>query len=81
MDAVELMGARLAVREEKECSVDSRVKAACGEKYDPMMIHDSKRDVLGLLGKKSGTHSNCKLLGHEHLIQEKRKNKTPERER
>lgn len=41
MDAAELMDARLAVREEKERSAVNRVKAAYGEKYDPMMMHDT----------------------------------------
>ena len=36
-----LMDARLAVREEKERSAVDRVKAAYGEKYDPMLMHDS----------------------------------------
>ena len=44
-----LMDARLAVREEKERSAIDKVKAAYGEKYDPMMMHDSKRDVADLL--------------------------------
>ena len=33
-----LMDARLAVREEKERSAVDRVKAAYGEKYDPMLM-------------------------------------------
>lgn len=49
MDAAELMDARLAVREEKERSAVGRVKSAYGEKCDPMMMHDNKRDVANLL--------------------------------
>ena len=49
MDAAELMDARLAIREEKERSAADKVKAAYGEKYDPMLMHDSKRDVANLL--------------------------------
>lgn len=49
MDADELMDARLVVRDEKERSAVDKVKAAYGEKYDPMMMHDSKRDVASLL--------------------------------
>ena len=48
MDADELMDARLVVRDEKERSAVDKVKAAYGEKYDPMMMHDSKRDVASL---------------------------------
>ena len=49
MDAAELMDARLAVREEKERSAVDKVKSAYGKKYDPMLMHDSKRDVANLL--------------------------------
>ena len=49
LDASELMDARLAVREEKERSAMDRVKNAFGEKYDPAIMHDSKRDVANLL--------------------------------
>ena len=53
MDAAELMDARLAVREEKEHSAIDKVKAAYGEKYDPMLMHDSRRDVAELLGEET----------------------------
>ena len=64
MDAAELMDARLAVREEKERSAVDRVKSAYGEKYDPMMMHDSKRDVANLLHEEAETRSI-----REHLRQ------------
>jgi predicted nuclease with TOPRIM domain len=64
MDAAELMDARLAIREEKERSAVHRVKAAYGEKYDPMMMHDSKRDVANLLHEEAETRSI-----REHLRQ------------
>ncbi len=57
MDAVELMDARLAVREEKERSAIDKVKAAYGEKYDPMMMYDSKRDVANLLHEEAEARS------------------------
>lgn len=57
MDAAELMDARLAVRDEKERSAVDRVKAAYGEKYDPMMMHDSKRDVANLLHEEAEARS------------------------
>ena len=49
LDAAELMDARLAIREKKDRSAVDRVKAAYAEKYDPLMMHDSKRDVANLL--------------------------------
>ena len=57
MDAAELMDARLAIREKKERSAVDRVKAGYGEKYDPMMMHDSKRDVAKLLHEEAETRS------------------------
>lgn len=57
MDAAELMDARLAVREEKERSAVDRVRTAYGEKYDPMMMHDSKRDVANLLYEETEARS------------------------
>ena len=51
MDAGDLMEARLAIREEKEDSAASRVKATYGEKYDPTLMQDSKRDVAKMLGE------------------------------
>lgn len=55
--SAELMDARLAIREEKEHSAVDRVKSACGEKYDPMMMHDSKRDVANLLHEEAEARS------------------------
>ena len=53
LDAPELMDARLAVREGKERSAIDRVRNAFGEKYDPAIMHDSKRDVTKLLGEET----------------------------
>ena len=57
-----LMDARLAVREEKERSAIDKVKAAYGEKYDPMMMHDSKRDVADLLHEETEVRSVREFL-------------------
>ena len=57
MDAAELMDARFAIREEKERSAIDCVKAAYGEKYDSMMMHDSKRDISELLEEKTEVQS------------------------
>lgn len=58
-----LMDARLAVREEKERSAIDKVKAAYGEKYDPMMMHDSKRDVADLLHEETEVRSYGNFCG------------------
>ena len=57
MNSAEMMDARLAIREEKECSAVDRVKSAYGDKYDPMMMHDSKRDVASLLHEEAEARS------------------------
>ena len=73
MDAAELMDARLAVREEKERSVVDRVKSAYGEKYDPMMMHDSKRDVANLLHEEAETRSIRERLRQKQQQQAQQK--------
>lgn len=70
MDAVELMNARLAIREEKECSAANRVKATYGEKYNPMMMHDGKRDIANLLHEEAETRS---IREHLHQTQQRQK--------
>ena len=57
MDSVELMDARLTVRNEQERSAIDRVKAACGEKYNFVMMAGSKQDVTKLLHEETESHS------------------------
>ena len=73
MDAAELMDARLAVREEQERSAVDRVKSAYGEKYDPMMMHDSKRDVANLLYEETETRSIRERLRQKQQQQAQQK--------
>ena len=73
MDAADLMDARLVVREEKERSAIDKVKAAYGEKYDPMMMHDSKRDVADLLHEEAEVRSVREFLRHEQQQQVQQK--------
>ena len=73
MDAAELMDARLAVREEKERSAVDRVKSAYGEKYDPMMMHDSKRDVANLLHEEAEARSIRERLRQKQQQQAQQK--------
>ena len=62
MDAAELMDARLAVREDKERSAIDKVKTAYGEKYDALMMHDSKRDVTNTLHEEAEVRSMREFL-------------------
>ena len=77
--AAELMDARLAVRDEKERSAVDRVKSAYGEKYDPMMMHDSKRDVANLLHEEAETRSVREFLRQKQKAQQTQQHKKPKR--
>ena len=79
MDAAGLMVARLAVREEKERSAVDRVKAAYGEKYDPMMMRDGKRDVANLLHEEAETRSIRERLLQKQQQQKQNKKKSRDR--
>ena len=68
-----LMDARLAVREEKERSAVERVKAAYGEKYNPMMMRDSKRDVADLLHEEAEARSVREFLRRKQQQQAQQK--------
>lgn len=74
MDAAELMDARLAIREEKERSAIDKVKTAYGEKYDPMTMHDSKRDVANLL------HEEAEVRSVREFIRRKQQQQTQQRQ-
>ena len=82
-DAGELMEARLSIREEKERSAVTRVQDAYGEKYDPLMMFDSKRDVANLLHEEAETRSVRERLRKKQQTktQRQRKPKHYEQER
>ena len=81
MDTAELMNARLAVREEKERSVIDRIKSTYGEKFDPMLMYDSKRDVANLLHEEAEARSIRERLHRkqQQAQQHKKKNRDWER--
>lgn len=61
-DSDELQDARLALRPAMERSAVDRVQSAYGNNYDPMMMHDSKRDVAGMLNEHEKKQSVRKFL-------------------
>lgn len=71
-DADELMTERLAIRPGKERSAASRVQSAYGDKYQPLMMYDSKRDISEMLGEETETRSVLERLRREQ--QQKQKN-------
>ena len=82
-DAGELMEARLSIREEKERSAVTRVQDAYGERYDSLMMFDSKRDVANLLHEEAEAHSVRERLRQKQQTktQRQRKPKHYEQER
>lgn len=82
-DAGELMEARLSIRGEKERSAVTRVQDTYGEKYDSLMMFDSKRDVANLLHEEAETRSVRERLRQKQQTktQRQRKPKHYEQER
>ena len=74
-DAGELMEARLSIREEKERSAVTRVQDAYGEKYDSLMMFDSKRDVANLLHEEAEARSVRERLRQKQQTKTQRQRK------
>ena len=74
-DAGELMEARLSIREERARSAVTRVQDAYGERYDSMMMFDSKRDVANLLHEEAETRSVRERLRKKQQAQTQRQRK------
>ena len=74
VDSTELSEQRIALQGEKIQSATSKIKTAYGEKFDPLILFDSKRDVSELLGEKAEVQSV-----REHL--QKKQAQTSERKK
>ena len=74
-DAGELMEARLSIREERARSAVTRVQDAYGERYDSLMMFDSKRDVANLLHEEAETRSVRERLRKKQQAQTQRQRK------
>lgn len=61
-DPEELQDARCALRPAMERSAVDRVQSAYGNKYDPLMMYDGKRDVAGMLNEHEEKQSVRKFL-------------------
>ena len=64
-----------------ERSAVDRVKAAYGEKYDPIMMHDSKRDVANLLHEDAEVRSIRERLRQRQQQQAQQKQNIKREER
>ena len=65
-DPDKLQDARLALRPAMERSAVDRVQSAYGNKYDPLMMYDGKRDVVDLLTEEAEAHSVREFLRKQY---------------
>ena len=65
----ELQDARLALRPAMERSAVDRVQSAYRDKYDPLMMYDSKQDVADLLSEHEEKKSVQKFLRQQQTEQ------------
>ena len=70
VDSAELLEQRAALQSDKIQAATSKIKAAYGEKFDPLMMHDSKRDIANLLHEEAETRS---IREHLHQTQQRQK--------
>ena len=71
-DPEELQDARCALRPAMERSAVDCVQSAYGNKYDPLMMYDSKRDVANLLREEAKARSIHERLRQEQQTQQRR---------
>ncbi len=83
-DPDELMDERLAIRPNKERSAVDRVQSAYGDRYQPLMMYDSKRDVSDMLGEEMESRSvreRMRRKQQQQKTQPQKKAKRHEQER
>ena len=73
VDSAELSEQRIALQGEKIQSATSKIKAAYGEKFDPLILLDSKRDVSELLEEKPEVQSVREHLREKQVQTSERK--------
>ena len=78
-DPDELQDARLALRPVMERSAVDRVQSAYGDKYDPLIMYDSKRDVSELLNEDTGARSVREFLRQKQRPQRTQQQRTTKR--
>lgn len=74
-DPEELQDARCALRPVMERSAVDCVQSAYGNKYDPLMMYDSKRDVANLLHEETEARSIREHLRQKQQAQQKQNKK------
>lgn len=74
-DQEELQDARFALRPAMERSTVDRVQSAYGDKYDPLIMYDSKRDVADLLHEEMKACSIREYLRQKQPTQQRHEKK------
>ena len=64
-DAAELYAQRMALRSEKSASASNRIQSAYGEKYDPLLMFESQRDIAELLQEEQKHRERNKYTDYE----------------
>ena len=84
-DAAELYAQRMILRADIMAAAVDHVQAAYGEKYDSVMMFNSKRDVSALLHDENKCRAyeqkSSQKKQQEHGSEQKEKYKHPEQER
>lgn len=78
-DPDKLQNARLALRPAMERSAVDRMQSAYGDKYNPLIMCDSKRDVADLLNEETGARSVRNLLRQTQKMQQMQQRREPKR--
>ncbi|WP_418704551.1 MobQ family relaxase [Anaerotignum faecicola] len=73
VDSMELAEQRATLQPDKIQVATSKIKAAYGEKFDPLILFDSKRDVSELLGEKAEVQSVREHLQKKQVQTSERK--------
>lgn len=77
VDSAELLEQRAALQSDKIQAATSKIKTAYGEKFDPLILFDSKRDVTDLLHEESEARSIQRYL-HQKYQRTQQKFNRPE---
>lgn len=72
-DSDKLQDARLGLRPAMECSAVDCVQSAYGDRYQPLMMYDSKRDVSDMLHEEAETRSIRERLRQKQQQQPQQK--------
>ena len=80
-DPTELYAQRTALRPEKTADAVQRIQSAYGEKFDPLVMFDSKRDVNDLLHEdaEEGAYQREREQKKQQVRREKNHKTDPER--